>query len=29
MILANDPSDNAFWDRFDPATADAILGCPL
>ena len=29
MILANDPSDNAFWDRFDPATADAIMGCPL
>ena len=27
-ILAQDPSENAFWDRFDPQTADAIMGCP-
>ena len=29
QMLAMDPCENAFWDRFDPATADALMGCPL
>ena len=28
QIRAMDPYDAAFWDRFDPATADQLLGCP-
>lgn len=28
QILAMDPCENAFWDRFEPATADQLMGCP-
>ncbi|WP_303699163.1 hypothetical protein [Brevundimonas naejangsanensis] len=27
-ILAQDASEDAFWDRFTPEAADAIMGCP-
>jgi len=27
-ILADDPSEALFWDRFDPEGADRLLGCP-
>ena len=26
--LADDPSEALFWDRFDPESADRLLGCP-
>ena len=28
MLLAADPSQPEFWDRFEPEDADALLGCP-
>ncbi|NEX91180.1 hypothetical protein [Caulobacter sp. 17J65-9] len=28
-VTADDVADDAFWDRFDPAMAEAILGCPI
>ena len=27
-ILAQDPSEDAFWDRFTPEAADVMMGCP-
>jgi hypothetical protein len=29
QIEAMDPCENAFWDRFTPEAADALLGCPF